>query len=249
MNYVSFILMAVCLVSCGKQNRCDCFKSNRNEITVVRQLDYFNAVTVASVFDVEWKYDTLCSAAITCGEKLSDLIETSVVWNPATGMNELSLKNNNRCNWVRSQEKKIKIVIRSPGLAHLNIISPCDFYNSDTLRSGELRVDDHAGVSRIEMTLDCQMLYFSVHAGSGWFKLNGKSGVAYYYGMGNNHLHFENHVADYCYMEFRSTGQAYINVKKELGVTIKGRGNIYYKGNPYQVSSKEEAEGKLIKTD
>jgi hypothetical protein len=237
------------LVSCKRENRCDCFKSGRNETTVVRNLDAFQAIAVHSVFDLEWKYDTVCSAAVTCGEKLADNIETSVVMNETSGLYELHVKNNNRCNWVRSQEKKIKILLKSPDIRHLNILSPCDFRTHDTVRTDLLKVDIHTGVSSVDMTVDCRNLYFSVHAGSGLFKLYGKTGVAYYYGMGNNHLHFENNVADYCYMEFRSTGQAYINVSKELGVTITGRGNVYYRGNPYQVDAREEAEGKLIKTD
>jgi len=246
MNYIWLLILSVLIVSCKPENRCDCFKSNANQITVTRNLPAFQELVISSVFDVEWICDSIYNVSVTCGEKLEQNIKTEIIESTLPGSDILEIENKNKCNWVRSQEKKIKIVVRSPSLSTIRILSPCDFLAKDTIKTEVLKVDDYAGVSKVEITADCYTLYFSVHAGNGLFTLHGKSAVAFYYGFGNCHLHFDNMVADYCYMTSNSTGQSYINVSKELGVTIKGRGNVYYKGNPYKVDKQEEGEGKLI---
>ena len=148
---------------------------------------------------------------------------------------------------MRSQEKRIKLEVHSPSFSKLTLISPCDFICTDTIKTPLFTLDDHAGICTVDIAVACTTMYFSVHAGSGKLTLRGNAGLAFYYNCGNSYFYLDEFRTDYCYFTSSSTGQSYINVNKELGVTILGRGNVYYKGNAYKIDKTEEGEGRLIK--
>ncbi|MBK8876731.1 MAG: hypothetical protein IPN13_23740 [Bacteroidetes bacterium] len=48
-------------------------------------------------------------------------------------------------------------------------------------------------------------------------------------------------------MTTKSTGDCFVSVSKEVGVTIEYVGDVYYSGNPYQVDQQVTGSGKLIR--
>ena len=243
MNTRVIFLLFIFIWACKPENRCDCFKSNQPVSTEERTLASFQELEILSVFEVRWVKDSTYKALITCGEKLIENISTEII------DSKLVLKNNNKCNWMRSQDKRIVIEVHSPTLKNIYINECCDLISTDTIKTAVLNIDNHAGISTAKINVNCETLYFSVHAGTGNFEVGGYTGVAYYYNNGNSYFNMENCWADYLYLKSNSTGQTYVHVTKELGATVAGRGNVYYYGNPYKIDRDETAEGRLIKGD
>jgi len=221
-----FIILLLLLLSCTKGHQCDCFVSNGKEFEEQRDLAPFTEIEINNVFDVTFKIDTVYKIKITTGKNLISGIETKVE------NNRLYIKNTNKCNWTRKYIGKAKLEITLNKLTYLNLKGSCDVNCNDTLFENEIRIDDWADISNVNLLINCSTLTFALHAGTGNINLKGNVGVGYYWNHGYAYFNFYELPTAHCYIMNNSTGNCYLTVKDEIGAKLYGNGNIYMKGNP-----------------
>src|SRR3972149_5567093 len=88
------------LASACKKDKPDCFKSTGDLVREQREVGDFSSMEVYNNVNVVISQDTLNQVIIEAGENLLEEITTEI--NGAT----LVIRNNNKCNWVRSYKKK-----------------------------------------------------------------------------------------------------------------------------------------------
>ena len=74
----------------------DCFKSTGKIVDEYRAVQQFNEIQVMNNINLFITYDTIQEIRVEAGKNLVNLIKTDV------NNNRLIIKNNNKCNWIRS---------------------------------------------------------------------------------------------------------------------------------------------------
>jgi hypothetical protein len=230
--------------SCKRENRCDCFKSRGKIVTETRSPGEFNEIEIASLMDVYLVPDSENKVVIEAGEHLMKLISTEV------SDGRLILKNRNKCNWVRSYKKRIKVEVHTTRIDLIEIPGECDLFSTDTLRSDRMEVNITAGVNKIGLITKCNELHFTVHAGTGDFVMGGIAGTAYIYNLGTGYFDGQNLITGTTYITSKSTGDCYIYASGLIEAKLLNSGDIFYYGHPGTTKILEKTgSGNLISAE
>jgi hypothetical protein len=238
------ILMLVsCLLflsSCKKENMCDCMKSTGEVTSESRTLGNFNQIELNDNINLILTQDTVNSVKIQAGKHLLKLIKTDI----NNGM--LYIKNDNRCNWVRSYKKEIYAYLHFKNLINLTNHGSGDISSTDTIRSNIIYIENRDGSGTIHLTIRSEQSYIKEHLGPADFYISGKTSYNYIWAAGYGIMDCRNLLSDDALVVNRGTNSCYVNVKNSLIAEIDYTGNIYYSGEPKTISTKIEGTGKLL---
>jgi len=230
------------LSSCNRENSCDCLKSTGDITTETRTVGGFNKIDLEDNINLYISTGQDYSVSVEAGSHLQSLIKAEV--NDSC----LYLKNENKCNWVRSYKKKINVHITCKNIQDIKYGNASgNIYSLDTLYSDSFQVDDFSGSGEINLLLVSKNSFFRIHTGPADIIVKGRSENAFVYSTGNGLADLKQYPSDYVIVSNSSTNNCFVNVNKELNVTIGYIGDIYYTGNPYSVKTNISGSGKLIK--
>ena len=240
-----FFLGLLCM-ACNKSSAPDCFKRNGSETTEIRQVGNFTEIVFNDNMDLTFTHGQECKVEITCGENLFEKISTEL-----SGQT-LTIENKNRCNFVRGYKKRIKLNIILPYLRFVEhngvgTLTVLPGFAQDSLwlkteSSGDIYVNGTYTV-----------LKFNTN-GNGDIYLTGSCKTLFAYMNGVNYVKAQDlSVSDYALVQTNSLGDGYFSFygTKQVDYVLQNSGNIYYSGNPQNISDKGDgkAKGKLVKLD
>lgn len=241
---ILFVFNAVLIIaaSCNKENRCDCFKNSGSITTESRIIPDFNKIYLEDNINLFITQDTICSLTVEAGKHLLKSIKTEVTDNC------LYLKNENKCNWVRSFKNKINVYLKYREIKNIIYYEGSgNIKTTDTLHADYFQLDDWNGSGTIDLTINTKTSWFNLHTGPADLIVKGISGVNYLYSVANGPADLRYLKTGYTFMTNNSTNNCYVNVAKEFEVKIGYVGDVYYTGNPYKITSEISGSGKLIK--
>jgi hypothetical protein len=231
-------------VSCKKENAGDCFKANGKQTAEIRYTGKFRVIRVFDKIDVTIKQGTEYKIEIYAGTNLLSNIIT-------VNKNEiLSIKNANKCNFVRGYKRGVSIIITAPSIEKVDnegvgIIKFDDGFVQDTIvvraeNSGDFYVAGKFNQIRT-----------SSH-GNGDVYIKGECNSLKVFSYGTNYTRCEDlKIHEEVFVETISIGHCYLNAPEGgvLACNIWRSGNVYYKGNPAIIANYSDgsASGKLIK--
>lgn len=239
MKFTLYILLIITIISCTKHNAA--FKTTGKIIKEHRLLSDFNEIELNNIFNVYITNDTINKITLEGGTNLLPFIKTEV------NNNTLTIKDNNKCNWLRSYKKETNLYISAKSLSSLIINGECNVYSTDTIKCNEFSVVVFSGIAKVDLTVNNAITHLTVHAGTGDYTLRGKTNYAYLYSFGTCYFWAKELNADNIYVTNKSTGNDYIFANNEIRGEINGSGNIYYSGNPQTVDIKQTSTGRVIK--
>ncbi len=228
------------LTTCKKDHMLDCFKSAGKTTSQSRPVTAFSKIDLKNNVDLVIVPNSPFYVKVTAGENLVDGIITEL------SGNTLYIRNENRCNWMRSFSNTYTVEIG------MDFPEKIDYYGSgnisckDTIRTNEFYFDCWNGSGTINLLFNSDKTHINNNVGRADFHLEGYSGVNYIYLNDVATLDAEKLKTFYTYIRNRSTGDCRINVKEELGAEIEYVGNIYYTGKPNSINQSISGEGKLI---
>ncbi len=232
--------------SCKKENISDCFKTNSTPTSEIRYLEAFDYLVVNNKIDVtinqgaEYKVEVIASKQLL--KKISTKINGGV----------LTIENNNGCGFVRGYKKNITVNITLPHIKKVTNagVGPIKFaegFSQDTLivragSSGDFYINGNFNELRT-----------SSH-GNGDLYIDGTCNSFFVYANGINFVHAEKlSVKDHIFVETKSIGDCFIDASGVdlFDYNIHSIGNIYYTGQPANISdySKGDGKGKAINKD
>jgi hypothetical protein len=145
--------------------------------------------------------------------------------------NTLTLKDENTCNFIRNQTKKISIYITVPHINYIrhNGVGTINYVNQftedslwiDCESSGDVHADIHANYFRTSSV------------GDGDIYVSGYSYQSYHFQRGTNILEMRNcQVNNFMFIETLSVCDSHVNAPTngELSTKIWDIGNVYYSG-------------------
>lgn len=238
------LLIAISLffVSCEKDNLFDFAKRTGDTVTINRPVDEkFTKIYLNDDVDLVITQGPVFNIKLEGGENLLPGIETSVA------DSTLTIRNSNTFNWLRSYKDKITAYVTLPHLHDLLYKATSTVTNTDTIREDSLSVTSIGGSGYINLTIKTGLSKLAITNGSADMNIKGKTGVNFIFLGAYGAFHCLDLEANYLYMRNAGTNDCYVNVKQHFEYEIMGLGNIYYRGNPEEISGTVTSEGKLIK--
>ena len=226
--------------TCKKDHLLDCFKSAGKTITENRETNAFININLTDNVDLIIHTDTTYFVKVTAGDNLINGIITE------RNNNTLYIRNENRCNWMRSFKNiyTVEIGMNQPELIHYN--GSGNITCLDTIRKEDFIFDSFGGSGTINLNFNSNKIHLNDHIGRADIHAFGFANESYIYVNDVGVLDASGMNTNYTYITNNSTGDCRINVKNELGFEIKYSGNIFYTGNPHILSQNFSGTGKLI---
>lgn len=240
---ISIVLVVLLLFgSCRKEQWDDCFTSYGKEGKEKRVITDFTRLVVSDNFHVVLIQDTNQPSFIefSGGKNMFKGIETKV----ENGF--LTIKNRNRCNFVRDYKKIVTLTINCKHLNAINITAASDITCRDTLQLKYLNLN-HAAVSDVVLKVNVDEISVnSVNSGS--TTLIGKARVLKGSIEEVSNLDASQLNCEEVLIDSHTKWDCIINASKIIYVRIYNSGNIYYLNEPaFKELNVRTGKGDLIK--
>lgn len=224
LHIVTLLICAIILSSCGKNSRCG--KSTGEIQTITRDLSSFEKINIYDKIQIELKQSTVNKATITCGKNLIDYVITE------SNGNELTIRNDNNCNFLRSYKKEIKIILEFTNLSKINFIGAGNVTCFDTIKQSYFEVVGEGCSGDFDLLFNTDSLRFTLHTGNSNVKLSGKTKLSYFYSGGTSIINAGNLQSITCLTNNSGSGDFTVNAIDYLYAQIESQGSIFYYGNP-----------------
>jgi hypothetical protein len=215
------------------------FFDSGEQSTKIFSVDTFLTLEVNDIFEIELQNSDENKIIAEAGVNLLDNL------NFYNKNDKLFLEDNNTYAWSRSYNK-IKLIIQTTSLQHINIRIPCKITTKSTFSSEKLAVIDWEKFS--ELDLDVNVDNFKMHVSSdngGIYKISGYAGFASIRPWGSCFIYADELVTERADVYHRSTGDCFVHAKQHLDIKMEENGILYYKGMP-EINIQSHTKGKII---
>jgi len=243
LNIFLLLLIVSSFSSCKKKDLSDCFKSTGEIIEQSRDVGRISKIILRDNVNLVLEPSESDMLTVSAGENLMDKIVTE------KNGDTLTVSNSNSCNWVRDYEVPITVYLSSGHLSEIEYRSIGDINCTDTIFSDTLIIDVLEGAGTLNILTNTYQLHSSLHYGTADIKLSGRSRLSYVYSAGWGLIDNRALISEQVYVGNKSSNDIYLNAEYTLAATIEGIGNIYYVGNPENITFNQIGSGQLIKLE
>lgn len=235
-------LLILSMGSCNREQMNDCITGYGRDTAETRILEPFRGIEAGQEFDLFLTQDTGIpeQVIVRSGEKLLKGIKTEVK------QGVLVLRDENRCNWVRKMRQNPRCTVNVHRLETIHLQGAAALKTLDTLRGGTLMLD-HKSVYDLDLTLH----YGNLSGGSincGKTLLKGYAGIFAYEVNDVGQLLAEDLVTEDLYLYHFSPMDSKVSARMWLEISVFGKGNVTYRGNPKRGTKFiEGGQGKIVK--
>lgn len=241
-NSYFLILFLALLAGCNSPDAWDIFKSTGHTKTEIRKLASFDAISISE--DIEFQVvvqDTVSKIVLSAGKNLIPKISSSVQ------NNTLTIKDNNRFDFVRSNSRTIKICIYTYKLRLLNATTGKNFYIFSSTPSDSMRLMLTQCSGDIFAIINAKKLKVRQRESTSKIVVTGiTDSLDYRCGLSFGPVDLSALNTSYAKVLQDGPNDLSISVRDSLNVTIKGIGNVNYSGYPL-IKSKVTGKGRLVK--
>lgn len=234
-------MLFIIATSCQKESVGDCFKSTGPITTEERSITGFHTIELNNNIDLELLSSNINSLSIEAGKNLLDGIKTTVI------DSVLTIENNNGCNWVRDYSTPLKAYLTFSHLDTIRYNSIGNISSTDTVHIEHLVIDVWQGAGDISFTINADMLFCNLHYGTVDFKMEGRSENCFVYSASFGLVDNRSLISRNVYLKTKSSNDVYVKATSTLNASIEGIGNVYYNGNPPNISLDRTGTGELIR--
>jgi hypothetical protein len=241
--WLLILLSGVMIGSCKKEHCLDCMKGSGEKVWETRSLGSFSGIKLSDRINLFVIQDSTDRVIVEGGENLVPYIVTEI------SDGELTIRDDNRCNWVRSFKKEINVYLHCRSLREISYSGAGDIESLSPLSVDTLELNFWDGSGCIKMNVNCQMLKVHCHTGCGDAEISGTAANAYYYTRSNGAIRCKDLKAEHVIMDVKGTNDSYVWASQSISAYIGYTGNVYYAGHPAEVSSVITERGRLIPLD
>lgn len=242
MKHIHLIsILGILLISCKKENMGDCFKGTGIVKKETRLLSEFDSIYVDRRLNVILVQDTINFVLIEAGENLLEFIDSGVE------NRKLTLRNNNRCNWVRSYKIPVNIEVHTNNLQHIVMWGASNITNKGILTFPKLVVEYRDASGNIDLMVDNQLTNIIQHTGAGDAVIHGKTEQLTVYMSSLAYGDYTDLQAQNVYVENRSSADCRVHGNQTFTFRLRGDGNIFYKGQGEIISEEKTGNGEIKK--
>ena len=243
MRYFNWILVLVVFSSCGGKQKDDCITKLGNVVSQQRDVAPFDKLYVEDRIKVFLVQDSVKYGRVELNgpSNLLDQIECSV------SSNQLRLINTNTCNFVRSFNYDIHVIVYVKELTEIHLESIAEVISNDTINVNFLNIF-HPALSDINLILSGDEAFVQSR-NSATTILKGslrvlKGSIEEISNLDAQHL-----ICEEVYIDTHSPLDCYVNATKGMYMKIFNSGNIFYVNEPsdYKILANKTGSGQLLK--
>lgn len=239
----SLILFSVLLlISCNKAEDRACLKSAGDDATLEISLEPFDKLFLREHLEFVLVQDSIEKVVLYGGKNLLNFVDAKVT----DGLLEIS--NVNKCNFLRSYKKKIKVEIHFKSLSNIHFEGTESMTNKDTLEFQWITMLIRDGAGPVKLNFNAISMNAVVSHGWGDFTFNGvvnnanltvrSNGFCDVYGL---------KVQDSLIAISKTQGTMKVNADNCIfKAQIDADGDILYKGTPTSQTLNKYGSGELI---
>jgi hypothetical protein len=239
--YTGLILIALMANACEKANPGHCFKNSGPVTTESRETSPFTILNLQDNVDVFLTYSAEYAIEVRAGKNIIPGIKTNI------SGKTLTISNENHCNWVRSFDKPIEVYLSLPRIDSILYQSSGNLISTNQFQGDSLRLDVTDGAGSIRLNISMNRSRFNLHYGTADLEVEGYSHINYLYSGGYGPADLSRLNTVFNYMTNNSTNNCYVRSDLVLHVRIYNVGDVYYSGNPYDITTEISGTGKLYK--
>jgi predicted nucleic acid-binding protein len=200
----------------------------------------FSAIRIKGIYDIVLVQDTVNIIIISGNEHINSI--SAEVINDT--LNITDHKN------ISLRPGRNNLEIHFKKLEYLITLNAVHVTNSDTLRSEHFYYDALGEISETDLMVNCNFLYLCTSANTlGNIKLRGKAGcLSIFNRYGSSVIASDLQCRD-VYVTNQSIGNDYVNASDFLQVYLRGKGNIFYSGNPVTDVVERTGSGNLVRVN
>lgn len=240
---VLIILLLITAVSCKKPDERRCMKSTGEEaILDISLISPIDSLFLNDNFTYMLVPDTEEFIRITGGENVIPFVQV----NQSTG--RIDIDNGNKCNFLRSFKKEIRLEIHVSQLRYLQYTGGGSITATDTLNTPDFRLKIIDGAGPVDLTLEGGYVEAIITQGYGDFTLSGTTIDAFFLCQTNSFCNTNDFVVTNKLTVHSNSGAGmYVNADgADFKAQIGRKGNIYYKGVPSQLTTVLLGEGQVL---
>ena len=149
------------------------------------------------------------------------------------------------CNFVRGSHNEVTVYVTAPNVKNFIQDGVGAMYSANTIQQDSVGYNVRNS-GDIHLTVDAKVVHGSMF-GIGDIYLTGNCENHLVNATGECFINANDLQSNYCFIVYKSTGEAHVNVSGELDAFLNYSGNIYYNGNPSVIHKVVNSSGDLIK--
>ncbi len=239
---IAIILGLTILISCKKESIKNCKLSNGDIKTEQRVISEFTNILLKDNVNLILNRSNNSILEVEAGSNLISGIITVV-----NEHGTLEIRNNNECDWARDYNTPVNVYLNYTEIDTIEYRSIGNISTTDTILTDTLWIRVMEGAGKIDIAIDVVRLYCELHYGTADIVLNGKCGLSFVYSSSFGLVDLRDLPTPIVFVTSRSSNNVFINATSTLGASIVNIGDIYYRGNPQNVTLDKTGAGNLIK--
>lgn len=247
MNNYFFIVVSFLFFGCNSENGLDCFQKTGTIIQTEVEVEDFSRIIVWPGVQLFIQQGAVQQIIIETGENLLNDIEVSV------NGTQLSLKNNNECNYVREYDDT-KIYVTSPNLTEIRNSSSLEIKSIGVLHYQNLNLfSENFGNEDIyhidgdfDLTLDVDELIVTSNGFSSFLLKGTANKAAFGLYASSTRIDAGELITQEVQIFHRSSNVMIVNPQESIRGEIISIGNVISRNHPPIVEVEELYEGRLI---
>lgn len=242
-NILSLLFVLVIFAGCKKENLDDCFSNAGEVVTETRLLSYFENISIYDNVNLILVQGNGFSVKVEGGENLISSVQTEVT------DSSLVIHNTMKCNWVRDYKNELTVYVSTASLKSIRYEGSGDIKTTGNLKFNELAISVWGGSGSFELDVDCDRLDLAQHYGTVDFNVSGKTGLTAIYSNSYGPFNCYGLNSNIVYIRSNGTNDCFVHANHILEAEITSVGNVYYKGNPFEIKTQISGTGRLIKLE
>lgn len=225
------------LSSCKK----DCLFSTGKETTEEREISDFTHIQLWDNIDLQLTQDSFNAIQVVAGENIIRNINTKI----ENGI--LKISNQNRCNWLRSYDKSIRINLHLKNLNEIEYHGTGEISCTNTIVSDSLMLNIWDAAGKVDLKIETRKSTIRYHIGTADIYYSGKTRLSYISSNSYGPVDARNLKSEQTYISTIGSNNNYVWATDILEATIGSVGNIYYRDDPETLKIFLQGSGEVKK--
>lgn len=234
-------LCALLLLGCQREQWDDCITSAGSMRTEERVVGDFSTIDLDDRVDLVIEERSTGSVAVEAGSNLLGQITIEVENGTLTVRNEM------RCNWVRSFKPRVTVHVPVDRLAKLVIRGTGNITCTDTIIRDRFELEQWSAQGSADLLLSVTSCSVALHTGAGDVVLRGRCmQTADLFSGIQGPIDASGMITRFVNVNNSGVADIHCWATEQLDVQIKDVGDVYYRGSPAVVRSTITGSGRLI---
>jgi len=220
------VLLLISFAGCKKAEDRRCLKGVGDVSEEIRNFSSFHRLYLYDYLQYRLIQDSTNKVVIRAGENLLNHVVTD--WDNGN----LTIRDENKCIWLRQLPVDIEVDVHFTDITHVHNESSGHLEGVGLIKGQDVLYENWNTASTSSLDMEAQILRIKAHAGAPIIEVSGQCDMVYYYNSGIGKLLCEDLVSQSAWTNVRGAGEVRMNIDGgTFWYLLDSYGDIYYRGD------------------